>query len=124
MPRRKPARPDNQISQTYNSGFLTIYATSDAASPGRFPIVKLTEKGMLRYEEQRLGLNRLYLSRQAHVEVSRVVRTIRRPEVSPQDVAITEDGQAYRIDSVQIVRDVWPASMDLSLTRMTADYEV
>ena len=49
---------------------------------------------------------------------------MRRPEVSPQDLAITEDGTQYQIDTVQVVKDVWPPSMDLSLVRITENYEV
>lgn len=124
MPRRKPTRPGNEVSQTYNDGILTVYAVTDDAAPGYQPTERLSEKGRLRYEEQRLGLNRLYLARQAQVEISRVVRTMRRPEVSPQDLAITEDGTQYRIDTVQVVKDVWPPSMDLSLVRITENYEV
>ncbi len=124
MRRKKPTRPNNEISQQYNSGFLVVYAVSDEAEAGYQPKLTLSEKVRLRYEERRLGLNRLYLARQDQVEISRVVRVPRRLEVSPQDVAITEDGRQYRIDSVQAVQDIWPASMDLSLAQLTENYEV
>lgn len=124
MAKRSPTRPDNQISQTYNDGNVTIYGTKDIAAAGYAPKVELVYKGILRYAEQRLGINRLYLAKQANVEISRVLRTSCRPEVSPQDVAVTEDGQQYRIESVQIVQNVWPKSMDISLVRVTEKYEV
>ena len=46
------------------------------------------------------------------------------PGVSNQDVAIMEDGQRYRIDSVQHVPDVYPPCMDLTLAKVEQEYEV
>ena len=103
--RKAPTRPNNDITQQYNSGVLTVCALTDAAQPGYKPILKLTPKAALRYEERRLGIARLYQSRQAQVE-------------------ITEDGRQYRIDTVQAVMDVWPPSLDMSLVRITQAYEV
>lgn len=122
--RKKPTRPDNEISQCYNSGFLTVYSVENNAAPGNLPVENLKLKKTLRYEERRLGLNRLYLARQNGVEIVRVVRTPYCPEVSTQDVAICENGRQYRIDTVQKVMWVYPPSMDLSLTRITQNYEV
>ena len=79
---------------------------------------------MLRYEECRLGVTRLYQARQTQVEIERVVRVQRRPDISPQDVAITEDGRQYRIDTVQAAMGTRPPSLDLSLVRITQVYEV
>ena len=53
-----------------------------------------------------------------------MIRTQLRHGVSPQCVAITEDGVQYGIDLVQQVTDVYPASMDLTLTRIEQKYEV
>ena len=58
------------------------------------------------------------------MEVERVLRTPRRKGVSSQDLAVTEDGQQYRIDLVQSATDVYPPSMDLTLTRITQKYDV
>lgn len=122
--RKKPTRPDRDTSQIYNSGVLTVYAVSNAAPPGHTPREMITPKVTIHYEEQRLGINRLYLSRQNQAEISRVVRVPRRPEVSTQDVVIDQFGKSYRIDTVQAVLDVWPASLDLSLRRVEQKYEV
>ena len=51
------------------------------------------------------------------------MRTMWRKEVSTQDVAVTEDGRQYRIDTVQVVQNVWPASMDLSLVKIEQVYD-
>ena len=117
MPIRKmPFRADNKITQEFNSGIVTILSVSDGASPGRLPVETLTDKYSLRYEEMRLGINRLYLSRQNQIEIARVIR-VQRLDITTQDVAITEDGKKYRIDTVQAVDDVYPASLDLSLVK-------
>ena len=122
--RKAPTRPNNDITQQYNSGVLTVCALTDTAKPGLRPAPRLTPKVMLRYEECRLGITRLYQARQTQVEIERVVRVQRRLDISPQDVAITEDGRQYRIDTVQAVMGTWPPSLDLSLVRITQVYEV
>lgn len=122
--RKAPTRPNDDITQQYNSGVLTVCALTDTAKPGLRPTPRLTPKVMLRYEECRLGITRLYQARQTQVEIERVVRVQRRPDISPQDVAITEDGRQYRIDTVQAVMGTWPPSLDLSLVRITQVYEV
>ena len=119
--RKAPTRPNNDITQQYNSGVLTVCALTDTAKPGLRPTPRLTPKVMLRYEECRLGITRLYQARQTQVEIERVVRRL---DISPQDVAITEDGRQYRIDTVQAVMGTWPPSLDLSLVRITQVYEV
>lgn len=113
-----PYRPKGEISQSYHDGVVRIYALTDVGEPGRLPVVKSREKAVLRYAERRLGLQRYYAGKQNQVEVERVVRTPRRADVNSQDMAVTEDGIAYRIDLVQLVSDVYPPSMDLTLTRI------
>lgn len=123
--RNAPFRPrEERINQGYNDGVLTVYAVSDSARPGYQPVEKLLPKAVLRYEEQRLGLQRTYLAKQAQVDVERVVRTPRLPGVSSQDVAVTEDGRQYLIDLVQSVDGIYPPSMDLTLARLAQKYDV
>lgn len=118
--RQAPWRPDNQISQTFNSGVCTVYIQRDGARPGFKPDPTLDRKGFLRYEEQRLGLNRYYAGRQVSVDVERVIRVPQGPTAqvpTPQDVVRTESGALYRVDFVQTVPGVWPPSLDLTLSR-------
>ncbi len=122
--RQMPFRPGNEISQSYNSGVVTVYRVTDGARPGFAPAPVLEKKAVLRYEEQRLGLTRLYLSRQNQVRVEKVIRVPRGPEVSSQDVAVTEDGRQYRIDAVQLADRVRPPSLDLTLTKAEQVYDV
>ena len=121
---KAPNRPVNEITQSFNDGVVTIYAFENAAPPGYRPAERLTRKVVLRYAEQRLGINRLYMSRQNQAEIERVLRVPRVESISNQDVAITESGKQYRIDYAQSVADVWPPSLDLSLTKVEQEYEV
>lgn len=121
---RAPHRPDNEITQEMNSGVVKIYSVEDSAQPGYQPKPALKLKLTLRYEEQRLGINRLYLSRQNQAEVEKVIRVPRQDSISNQDVAILENGSQYSIDYTQTVQDVYPPCLDLSLVKVEQDYEV
>ena len=124
MPRKLPTRPTAEISQNFNSGAVIVYGVTDVAPAGRQPVYKLTQKCVLRYEERQLGIKRLYLSRQNNAEIVRVVR-VPCPgiPISSQDVAQTEDGQRYRIDTVQMVEGCHPAAMDISLRAVEEDFD-
>ena len=124
---RAPTRPtENQITQCYDDGVVTVYAVTDTAAQGYQPRPQLVKppKAVLRYEEQRLGLQRYYEALQNQIQVERVIRTPRYGQITNQDVAVTEDGRQYRIDLVQTVQNVWPASQDLTLARIDQIYEV
>lgn len=123
MPRKMPFRPGNEISLIYNDGIVRIYTTEDTAAPGYQPVIKVTEKYVLPFAEQRLGINRLFLGRQYQVEIERVLR-IPRVNVSTQDLAKTHDGKWYRINTVQSVDGVRPASLDISLVAVETKVEV
>ena len=121
---KAPHRPDNEITQELNSGVVKIYSVDDSAQPGYQPKPTLTLKLTLRYEEQRLGINRLYLSRQNQAEIEKVIRVPRQDSISNQDVAILENGSQYSIDYTQTVQDIYPPCLDLSLVKIEQDYEV
>lgn len=121
---KAPHRPDNEITQELNSGVVYIYSVEDSAQPGYQPKPALKLKLTLRYEEQRLGINRLYLSRQNQAEIEKVIRVPRQDSISNQDVAILESGSQYNIDYTQTVQDVYPPCLDLSLVKVEQNYEV
>lgn len=121
--RKVPFRPSNEISQSYNDGTVKIYSVSDSAPPGYQPKKKLQLRFTLQYEERALGITRIYQSKQANAEILRVLR-VPRVNISPQDVAIIHDGQAYEISTVQLVVGVYPPSLDISLKKLTHDLEV
>ena len=52
------------------------------------------------------------------MQIDRVLRVQRAGKVNTQDIAVTEDGQNYRVDLVQSVFDVWPESVDLTLSKI------
>ena len=116
MPWTAPYRPANEVTQDYNDGIVTIYAAADSAQPGYQPKPTLTKKCTLRYDEQRVGIQRYYEAMQNQVQVERVLR-VPRAKITNQDIAETEDGVKYRIDLIQTVDLVYPPSLDLTLTR-------
>lgn len=119
-----PNRPNHIISQSYNDGIVTIYNVSDTATAGYAPQPTITAtKYNLHYAEKRVGVTRYYAARQAQTRIDRVVRVQRVPNIQPQDVAKTEDGIYYRIDQIQSVEDVYPASLDLSLVLFEQNIE-
>lgn len=118
-----PNRPNQEISQTYNDGLVTICSVENIAKPGYQPVEGLQKKLVLRYEEQRLGINRLYLSRQNQVELEKVLRIPYWEGISSQDVAVLADGRQYRIDTIQNVSGVYPPSLDISLSKIEQNYK-
>lgn len=118
---KAPVRPrtDNGVTQNYNDGVVAIFAVVDTAKPGYQPQPgKPQAKYTLRYEERRLGIQRYYSSLQNQIQLDRVIRVPRVAGITTQDIAVTEDYQAYRIDLVQSVMDVYPPSLDLTLTKI------
>ena len=126
MPWKAPYRPrtDNGVTQNFCDGVVKIYSVTDVAQPGYQPKPQTTLKCKLRYEEQRLGIQRYYSGRQNQVEIERVLRVPRYGGITNQDVAVTEDGRQFRIDMVQNVTDVYPASLDLTLAKIEQKIEV
>ena len=82
------------------------------------PVEQLTLKAMLMYAEQRVGITRYYTAQQYHDDVERVVRVQRAGVIANRDIAETEDGHRYNIAMVQTVDEVYPPSLDLTLTRI------
>lgn len=118
---KAPVRPrtDNGVTQNYNDGVVAIIAVVDTAKPGYQPLPGEPQaKYTLRYEERRLGIQRYYSSLQNQIQLDRVIRVPRVAGITTQDFAVTEDGQGYRIDLVQSVMDVYPPSLDLTLTQI------
>lgn len=114
---KAPNRPRNDITQSYNDGVVTIYSVADVAQPGYQPQIELTEKIKLRYEERSMGLQRYYQAMQNQVQIERVLRVQRTNKITSQDVAITEDNTRYKIYMVQAVSDVYPPSVDITLSK-------
>lgn len=114
---KAPNRPNHEISQGFNDGIVEIFDVQDIAQAGYKPVEELLKKHTLRYEERRLGIRRVYESKQAQAEVERVIRVPRVKGISSQDRARTEDGKLYKIETVQTA-DSYPLSLDLALQRL------
>lgn len=115
---KAPYRAKGEVSQRYNDGVVRIYSVEDTAAPGYAPVETPSLKITLRYEERRLGITRYFSGAQNQMQLDRVLRVQRAGKVTSQDIAVTEDGQNYRVDLVQSVPDVWPESVDLTLSRI------
>ena len=115
---KAPYRAKGEVSQRYNDGVVRIYSVEDTASPGYAPVETPTHKIKLPYEERRLGITRYFSGAQNQMQIDRVLRVQRAGKVNTQDIAVTEDGQNYRVDLVQSVFDVWPESVDLTLSKI------
>jgi hypothetical protein len=114
-----------KLTQTFNDGILTVYNVGNIASAGNKPKSSLTSKiSNLRYEERVVGMSRYYIAAQAQIKVNHMLRVPRINSVSTQDVVIPADGKQYKIVQIQYIQDVEPPSMDLSLERVTADYDI
>lgn len=118
---KTPYRPANQISQTFNDGLISIYSVADEAEPGRQPKKRLTLKARLCFDERRLGVQRYYSAKQAMSDVERVVRVpLSACRILTQDVAmLTGEPVQYSITLVQAAQDVYPPSLDLTLSRIS-----
>lgn len=128
MPWKAPFRPrtENGVTQNYDDGIVKIYTVTNSAPAGLMPVETLSEDPVytLRYEERSYGIQRYYSARQNQIQIERVLRVPRVPHVTNQNVAITQDGKKYRIDWVQPLTDVYPASMDLTLVKYEQKAEV
>ena len=111
-------------SQTHNDGTVRVYEVENVAQPGNRPKEGLVLKRTLRYKERTVGLTRTRLALQTGANISYVLRCPRLRDVSPQDVAIPNDGHQYRITMVQYPEDTNPPEMDLELERLEHEYAV
>lgn len=124
MPRKLPFRPRSEpVAQTYPDGYVDIFSCDDLAEPGYQPKLKAVHVVRLNYAKQFLGINRVFQSRQAHAEIKKVVRVPKYP-VTVFQLARDWDGTWYKIELVQEPENIFPASLDLSLSAVTAEVEV
>lgn len=127
MPRRtnrQPFRPrQEEICQTYNSGFVDVFDTADGAQVGYQPKVQAIHVLRIPYEEQFLGINLVYLSRQNHAEIAKKIRIPKAP-VRVFQLMRDQFGQWFEISLIQSADGVMPEALDISLKAVTADVEV
>lgn len=121
-PYKTPNRKYDSVSQSYNDGIVRICTVTDSAAPGDMPVEEPIDKYRLMYAEQRVGITRYYTAQQYHEDVERVIRVqkvaVQKVAIETRDIAIAEDGRRYSISMVQSVDDVYPPSLDLTLTKI------
>lgn len=106
--------------QAFNDGVLAVYAVDRDGDGNESLRVK---HRLLRYDERTVGLSRFYKAKQENVEISLVLRIQRHEDISTQDVAVLATGRQYSIRQVQYPKDVAPPCCDMSLERVTHDYD-
>ena len=115
----------NQKIQSYNDGIANIYNVGNIAELGNLPEQELTLKvGSLCFEERTVGISRFYSALQDNVKIAQMIRTPRLESISPQDIVILSNGKQYEIKQIQYPKGIEPPSMDLSLERLVAEYDV
>lgn len=119
---RKPNRPKNEISQTFNDGVLTVYSVAPGAVPDGESLNGLTEKAKFLYAERRMGAQRYFAGIQAQIKIDRVLRCQNAGFIVPHDVVTTENGKHYIVQMVQPCYDVYPASVDISLSAIVQQF--
>jgi len=105
--------------QAYPDGMVSLYSTKNVAPKGGKPILQLTLRCKLPYEQKTVGAIRYYQGLQADTRIDNKLRVPLHKDVLTEDMAITHDGTLYTIRQVQYPEDVTPPSMDLSLERRT-----
>lgn len=120
---KAPYRPrSNDISQPYTDGIVKIYRVSDTAQPGYTPKPTPSFVAALAFSEERVGITRYYEGYQNQIQVEKVLRVPRGVEITNQDVAvIVGKPTQYRINFVQTVDDVYPRSLDLTLSKIAQE---
>lgn len=110
--------------ERFNDGVCGIYRVDNIAEPGDKPKDGLVPKlPYLRYQERVVGVKRFYAAAQANAKIDRVIRIARQRLVSNQDCVILSDGQ-YHIRQVQHKNDTQPPCTDLTLERVTVNYDI
>lgn len=108
--------------QSFANGVCKIYDLVEGYVPSGELRKALTLKGTLRYDEMTVGIARYDRGKARDVEITRVLRTPRKLEVSSQDICET-NGIQYRIDQIQYPKEAVPECMDLSLVKVAHNYE-
>ena len=112
------------ITQTYNDGVIAVYNVGNIAAPGNRPKDGLLLKfESIPYEERTVGVTRFVLNMQAQSTIEKLLRIPYVKGISRDDVVVPIDGEQYKIKQVQIIKDVEPKSLDLSLERVANRYE-
>lgn len=114
------------LSQTFNDGVLQIYSVDNIAEAGNLAKDGLRPKdtNAIPYEERTVGMSRFWTAMQMQTTIIQILRIPRINGVSINDVVIPIDGEQYKIKQVQLVKDIEPSCMDLSLEKVSVKYDI
>ena len=93
--------------QTFNDGCCSFRFIDEDGNAG-------FEKAHLNFEERTVGYKRYYEAMTNKTQIDRMIRVPCRPWLTTEYLAVL-DGQVYELKQVQIIPDVSPRSMDVSL---------
>lgn len=109
----------------FDAGELAIYELVNVAKPGAKPVEKLAYKSRHFFGERTVGYGRMYAARGVNEQVDMLARIWEDRAIRIGMYAVTEDGDQYRIDGVQHLRDDDGLKVtDLTLSRLDKLYEV
>ena len=109
---------------TFDDGIVRIYELKNVADNGDKPKYKLSPKESFYFGFDVLGLTRYYTALSAKTELAHVINVPGWGSISPQDIAVMEDGAQYRIPFIQPVLDDNNLRITrLSLERILEDYD-
>ena len=93
--------------QTFNDGNCSLRYIDDDGNAG-------SEREHLNFEERTVGFKRYYEAMTNKVQVDRLIRVPYRPWLTTEYLVVV-DGQVYELKQVQLIADVSPKSLDISL---------
>lgn len=104
---------------------LTLYRLQNTAPKGLMPKDQLVRLTDAYYEERTVGFSRQYAAMGADQSIDELVRIWEDRTVRIGDYAVLPDGNQYRIDFIQHLKDEdgLPCS-DLTLVRLESNYDV
>lgn len=103
-------------------GLLSIYSLENVAPKGSKPIQKLVLKATAYYDEQRVGVTRLYAALGANRRIDALLRAYNTDIIEGGMVVIPEDSKQYQVDAVQKV--IGKDALDITLVRVEKLYEI
>jgi hypothetical protein len=112
------------ITQTFNDGILSIGSISNIAEAGEYPCEQWTLKiQSIPFENRTVGMTRFWQGKQLNVQIDRLIRCPKIPDINLLDVIVFEDGDQYEIIQVQYPREVTPQPMDISIQKLKVKHD-
>lgn len=109
----------------FDTGLLRICELQMVSENGGMPKETLVQKGRAFYGERMVTASRLYEALGADVRIDKVVRVPFDTKANPDDYVVLENGEQFRIDSVDDVvvrRDL--RAIELTLEKLGENYNV